>query len=195
MPFGEYCPVDSLAEVTGLKRLVHVGDGFTPGPRSVVQRPSGLPPFAPMICYESLFPGAIEAHGERASWIVNVSNDAWFGRTSGPWQHLNLASYRAIEMGLPMVRSTPTGVSALIDAFGRPVSQLGQGVEGVIDVDLPAPAPATVYNLIGDWLFGVVISAIIMQSIGASRLLRRAQLFRRLGWVGRYRANSNVNGG
>ena len=195
VPFGEYFPVDSLAEVTGLKRLVHVGDGFTPGGPSKAQRPSGLPPFAPMICYESLFPGAIADSGQRASWIVNVSNDAWFGRTSGPWQHLNLASYRAIEMGLPMVRSTPTGVSALIDAFGRPVSQLGQGVEGVIDVDLPARAPATVYYQIGDWPFGVVIIAVFVQSMRASRLLRRAQLFRRLGWVGRYRANPKVNGG
>lgn len=195
VPFGEYFPIDSVAEATGLKRLVHVGDGFTPGPPSAVQRPLGLPAFAPMICYESLFPEAISDGGRRASWIVNVSNDAWFGRTSGPWQHLNLASYRAIETGLPMVRSTPTGVSALIDAFGRPVSQLGQGREGVIDADLPAPAPATVYYLIGDKLFGVVIISIIMQSIAASRLLRRAQLIRRLGWVGRYRTNPNVNGG
>ena len=195
VPFGEYFPVDSLAEATGLKKLVHVGDGFTPGPRSEVQRPAGLPPFAPMICYESLFPGAISDNGRRASWIVNVSNDAWFGRTSGPWQHLNLASYRAIESGLPMVRSTPTGISALIDPFGRPVSQLGQGVEGVIDADLPSAAPSTIYYLTGDWLFGVVIGAIIMQSMAASRLLRRVQLFRRLGWLGGFRAKPNLNGG
>jgi len=195
VPFGEYFPVDALAEATGLKKLVHVGDGFTPGPPSVVQRPSGLPPFAPMICYESLFPGAISDQGRRAAWIVNVSNDAWFGRTSGPWQHLNLASYRAIETGLPMVRSTPTGISALIDAYGRPVAQLGQGVEGVIDVDLPSPARVPVYYVIGDWLLGVVIAGIIMQSVAASRVLRRAQLLLWTGWVGRVRAKPNVNDG
>ena len=94
-----------------------------------------------------------------------------------------------------MVRSTPTGISALIDPFGRPVSQLGQSVEGVIDADLPPAAPATVYYLTGDWLFGVVIGAIIMQSMAASRLLRRVQLFRRLGWLGGFRAKPNLNGG
>lgn len=195
VPFGEYFPVEPLAEATGLKRLVHVGDGFTPGPPSEVQRPVGLPPFAPMICYESLFPGAISDHGLRAAWIVNVSNDAWFGRTSGPWQHLNLASFRAIETGLPMVRSTPTGISALIDPYGRTVDELGQGVQGVIDADLPPPAPATVYYIAGEGVFWVVIGVVIMQSIAASRLLRRAQLILRMGWVGRFRANPNVNSG
>jgi hypothetical protein len=135
------------------------------------------------------------AHWIWAAWIVNVSNDAWFGRTSGPWQHLNLASYRAIETGLPMVRSTPTGISALIDAYGRPVAQLGQGVEGVIDVDLPSPARVPVYYVIGDWLLGVVIAGIIMQSVAASRVLRRAQLLLWTGWVGRVRAKPNVNDG
>ena len=94
-----------------------------------------------------------------------------------------------------MVRSTPTGISALIDPFGRPVSQLGQSVEGVIDADLPPAAPATVYYLVGDGLFGVVISAIIMQSMAASRLMRRVQLFRRLGWGERHRAKRNLKGG
>ena len=85
--------------------------------------PPGLPPFQPLICYESLFPGftreGAAASGVRPAWIVNVSNDAWFGPARGPWQHLNIASYRAIEEGLPMVRATPTGVSAVIDAYGR----------------------------------------------------------------------------
>lgn len=194
VPFGEYFPVDSLAEATGLKRLVHVGDGFTPGPPSRVQRAAGLPPFAPMICYESLFPGAVSDQGQRAAWIVNVSNDAWFGRTSGPWQHLNLASYRAIETGLPMVRSTPTGISALIDAYGRPVAQLGQSVEGVIDVNLPSPAPKTAYYVAGDWLFWVVILLVIVHSMASSQRYWRGRLGRWLGWAVSYRATPNVNG-
>lgn len=192
VPFGEYFPVDSLADAVGLKRLVHVGDGFTPGPPSEVQRPRGLPAFAPMICYESLFPGAVADRGRRAEWIVNVSNDAWFGRTSGPWQHLNLASYRAIETGLPMVRSTPTGVSALIDPYGRSVKRLEQGVEGFIDARLPSRVPVTIYYLAGDSIFWVVEMLLIMQSITASRLLRRAQLVFRWSWVGRFRANLKV---
>jgi apolipoprotein N-acyltransferase len=89
----------------------------------------------------------------RPRWIVNVSNDAWFGVTSGPLQHLNQASYRAIEEGLPIVRATPTGVSAVIDAFGRvtPGTQLGFGRIGVVDAPLPpALSTATTYGRIGD---------------------------------------------
>ena len=170
VPFGEYFPVDSLAEATGLKKLVHVGDGFTPGPPARVLRPDGLPPLAPMICYESLFPSAISDQGGRAAWIVNVSNDAWFGRTSGPLQHFNLASYRAIEEGLPMARATPTGVSAMIDPFGRPLMSLGQGEEGVIDIVLPAPTPATIYHCLGDSLFGVVCFILIAHAMILSNM-------------------------
>ena len=118
-----------------------------------------------MICYESLFPGAISDEGRRAAWIVNVSNDAWFGRTSGPIQHLNLASYRAIETGLPMARSTPTGVSAMIDAYGRSLRQLGQGQEGFIDLPLPAAAPETPYHRFGDLIFWVVIIAMFLHAM------------------------------
>jgi apolipoprotein N-acyltransferase len=173
VPFGEYFPVDSLAEATGLKKLVHVGDGFDAGPPSEVMRPLGVPPFAPMICYESLFPGAVSDHGRRASWIVNVSNDAWFGRTSGPIQHLNLASYRAIETGLPMARSTPTGVSAIIDAYGRPLRQLGQGREGFIDLALPPAATETPYHRFGDTIFWVVIMVLFLHGMALFLLARR----------------------
>ena len=116
------------------------------GPRRRRLQSSGPPPapialagrcriVQPLICYESLFPGFTgdgAARRRRAGWIVNVSNDAWFGRTSGPWQHLNIASYRAIEEGLPMVRATPTGVSAFIDAYGRadPSPPSGTGKDG-----------------------------------------------------------------
>ncbi len=162
VPFGEYFPVDSLAEATGLKKLVHVGDGFDAGPPSRVVRPPGVPAFAPMICYESLFPGAIGDQGRPAAWIVNVSNDAWFGRTSGPIQHLNLARFRAIETGQPMARSTPTGVSAMIDAYGRTLRQLGQGQEGFIDLPLPPSAPRTLYHRFGDGFFWVVILAMFL---------------------------------
>jgi apolipoprotein N-acyltransferase len=91
----------------------------------------------------------------RPAWIVNVSNDAWFGTASGPRQHLNLASYRAIEEGLPMIRATPTGLSAVIDAFGRtvPAETLSEGAFGVIDAALPPAAPPTLYFRFGDLAF------------------------------------------
>jgi apolipoprotein N-acyltransferase len=117
----------------------------------------------PLICYESLFPGftheAAARAGVRPAWIVNVSDDAWFGVTSGPWQHLNLASYRAIEEGLPMVRATPTGVSAIIDAYGRtlPGKRLGQRAYGVIDAPLPPHLPVTVFAMCGGTLFAAMV--------------------------------------
>jgi len=96
----------------------------------------------PLICYESLYPGFTPGGRGRPQWIANVSNDAWFGRTSGPLQHLNLASYRAIETGLPLARATPTGVSAMIDPWGRIIGdkRLDPGESGVIDARLPRPA-------------------------------------------------------
>jgi len=101
----------------------------------------------------------------RPAWIVNVSNDAWFGRTSGPWQHLNIASYRAIEEGLPMVRATPTGISAVIDAYGRiaPGQELGQGALGVIDAQLPPSLAPTPFSHWGDTIFWLTmtLSAVI----------------------------------
>ena len=108
----------------------------------------GLPLVQPLICYESVYPGFVGRIGPRPAWIVVPSNDSWYGETSGPWQHLNVGSYRAIEQGVPMVRATPTGVSAVIDAYGRiaPGERLGTDVAGVIDADLPRPAPPTFYS-------------------------------------------------
>jgi apolipoprotein N-acyltransferase len=163
VPFGEYLPAEGLLAPLGFKKLVHVTDGFNAGPPPRPIAPAGVPPVQPLICYESLFPGFV-SHGARIggrpAWIVNVSNDAWFGRTSGPWQHLNIASYRAIEEGLPMVRATPTGVSAIIDAFGRalPGAELGQGAFGVIDAPLPPPLPPTPYSRWGETFFWLAVT-------------------------------------
>jgi apolipoprotein N-acyltransferase len=153
VPFGEYLPMEGLLSRIGLKKLVSVGESFTPGPAPRPISPAGLPRLQPLICYESLYPGLAGDGGRRAAWIVNVSNDAWFGKTSGPWQHFNQASYRAIEAGLPLVRATPTGVSGLIDAYGRPQQRMGPGHAGVIDAVLPEAAPSTPYVFWGDWPF------------------------------------------
>jgi len=103
----------------------------------------------------------------RARWIVNVSDDAWFGRTSGPWQHLNLSSYRAIEEGLPLVRATPTGVSAVIDAYGRnPRSlRLGLGEQGVIDAPLPPALAPTLYDRFGDTVFALMLGLSLLAAL------------------------------
>ncbi|WP_346427400.1 apolipoprotein N-acyltransferase [Caulobacter sp. 17J65-9] len=163
VPFGEFLPLEPLAEKIGLKEMVHVGDGFSPGPRPAPIRLNGTT-VQPLICYESLFPGLPTQKRGRASWIVNVSNDAWFGKTSGPKQHLNLASYRAIEQGLPIIRATPTGVSAVISPYGRVLegARLDSGESGVIDAPLPAALEPTLYSRFGDLAFWVLtLSALI----------------------------------
>ncbi len=170
VPFGEFLPFGDLAGRLGLRALVHMPDDFTPGPPPRPMRAEGVPPVQPLICYEALFPG-LAAQGDRPSWILNVSNDAWFGATSGPWQHLNIASYRAIEQGLPIIRATPTGVSAVIDAQGRimPGKRLSLGREGVIDARLPPPGAPTLYSRLGDAPF----AAFLILSAGAGFAGRR----------------------
>ncbi|MEH6665593.1 MAG: apolipoprotein N-acyltransferase, partial [Brevundimonas sp.] len=155
VPFGEYLPLGDLMSRTGLRSLVHVPADFSAGPTPAPLSLPGLPDVQPLICYESLYPGFTPGGETRPAWIANVSNDAWFGRTSGPVQHLNLASFRAIETGLPMVRATPTGISALIDPWGRVVQgkRLEPGESGVIDARLPRPLGRTPYAVAGDLIF------------------------------------------
>jgi len=177
VPFGEYMPLDDIVSRFGVKQMVHVSEGFTAALPPNPLAPAGVPPLQPLICYESLFPGftreGANRSGVQPAWIVNVSNDAWFGMTSGPLQHLNLASYRAIEEGLPMARATPTGVSAMIDAYGRvPGKRLDLGKVGVIDAELPAPAPPTLYRKWGEWPFALMLGLSLALAVRV-RLVRR----------------------
>ncbi|MFC0634054.1 apolipoprotein N-acyltransferase [Brevundimonas balnearis] len=173
VPFGEYLPLGELMSGIGLRSLVHVPADFTPGPRPAPIALPGAPNVQPLICYESLYPGFTPGGADRPAWIVNVSNDAWFGASSGPLQHLNLASFRAIETGLPIVRSTPTGVSAVIDPWGRVVEgeRLDSGESGVIDARLPAPTRATLYGRFGDLILLALLLALL--SPAAADVLRR----------------------
>ncbi|MGI9170305.1 MAG: apolipoprotein N-acyltransferase, partial [Caulobacteraceae bacterium] len=163
VPFGEFMPLDGVAARLGIKQLVHVGDGFAPGPPPRPLRLPGLPTVQPLICYEALYSGftrdGANASSLRAAWIVNISNDAWFGTASVPRQHLTITAYRALEEGLPMVRATPTGISAFIDAFGRlvPGQTLGEGAFGVIDASLPAALAPTPFDRWGDDAFWAML--------------------------------------
>jgi apolipoprotein N-acyltransferase len=165
VPFGEFLPLDSLLSPLGIKNLVQIGDGFTPGQRPAPLAIPGLPVIQPLICYESLYPGFTREGAQRSglapALIVNVSNDAWFGATSGPLQHLNLASYRAIEEGVPMARATPTGVSAMVDAYGRviPSTRIEQKAEAVTDVVLPPRVVETPYRRLGELPFSIFLIA------------------------------------
>jgi apolipoprotein N-acyltransferase len=112
----------------------------------------------PLICYEIIFPGEAVPAGERPGWLINLTNDGWFGPSSGPYQHLQQARVRAIEQGLPLVRAANTGISAVIDPLGRVVGSLSLGTEGVLDASLPRPIDATVYLRTGD---GIAIAIML----------------------------------
>jgi len=183
VPFGEYLPLGSLMSALGIRSLVHMPADFAPGPRPAPIDLLNAPRVQPLICYESLYPGFTRAGADRPGWIVNVSNDAWFGRTSGPQQHLNLASYRAVETGLPVVRATPTGVSALIDPWGRVMSRLETGEMGVIDVQLPRPAEITGFGRFGHWSLFILVLLCLVLSVP----WRRKQRFREAAPLGLYR--------
>ncbi|MGZ8363750.1 MAG: apolipoprotein N-acyltransferase [Caulobacteraceae bacterium] len=161
VPFGEFLPAEPVLAALGLKNLAHVGDGFSHGALPAPLRLAGVPDMQPLICYEVLFPDLVRAairRGERPRWIVNISNDAWYGPTSGPWQHLNIASYRAIENGLPMMRATPTGVSAVIDSFGRSEGrQIGLQRKDLLEYNLPYKLRETLYTRFGDTFFAIFL--------------------------------------
>ena len=141
VPFGEYLPFDALLRRLGLRNFVSVPGGFTAGEARRILRVPGLPPASPTICYEAIFPGGAMPNvtGPSPRYLVNITNDGWFGVTSGPWQHLAQARLRAIELGLPMVRGAATGVSAFIDPYGRLVKTLPLGATGILDGHLSEP--------------------------------------------------------
>ncbi|CUT08955.1 Apolipoprotein Nacyltransferase EC 231 Copper homeostasis protein CutE [Bradyrhizobium sp.] len=150
VPFGEFLPYQGLMEKLGFEQLTRVRGGFIAGTVRHALPVPGAPSALPLICYEAIFPGEVAGRNERPGWIVNLTNDGWFGISTGPYQHLEQARMRAIELGLPLVRSANTGVSAVIDPVGRIVASLGLGIEGILDANLPAAIPPTVYARVGD---------------------------------------------
>jgi apolipoprotein N-acyltransferase len=164
VPFGEFLPLRRVLEAIGLRPLTQALSTFDFGvsPRPLLGIP-GLPPALPLICYEAIFPGALVQGAERPGIMVNVTNDGWFGNTTGPRQHLHQARVRAVEEGVPIVRAANNGVSAAFDGYGRPLGHIDLDVRGVIDVPLPAALQPPPYARFGDsifftiWLLGGVI--------------------------------------
>jgi apolipoprotein N-acyltransferase len=153
VPFGEYLPFRKYVTFEPLAlALSGIGD-FTPGDGPKTLHIEGMPAFSPLICYEAIFPRAVIDAKDRPAWLVNVTNDGWYGMSAGPFQHMAISRIRAIEEGLPLVRAANTGISAVVDPVGRTVARLGLGEKGRLDSILPAPLPPTLYAAAGDSIF------------------------------------------
>src|SRR6185436_18361214 len=144
VPYGEYLPMRPLLSAIGLSRLAPGDLDFDPGPGPRTLDIPGVGPVGFQLCYEIIFSGEVVDRAHRPGFLFNPSNDAWFGAW-GPPQHLAQARLRALEEGLPVVRATPTGISAIVDAHGRLVASLPLGRAGAIEARLPRPLPPTLF--------------------------------------------------
>jgi apolipoprotein N-acyltransferase len=172
VPLGEYVP---MRDILGpfITKLTAGAGNFSAGPGPVTVRAPGLPPFSPLICYEVIFPGAVLDPADRPDWLLNVTNDGWFGRSPGPYQHFASARFRAVEEGLPLARAANTGISGMVDPFGRVTAALSLGTEGALDVLLPAPLAPTLFARTGLLLPAVLV--LMALAAGAGLIMRGKQ--------------------
>lgn len=160
VPFGEYLPFQDTLEAIGLEQLTRVRGGFTAGEGPRLTSAPNVPPFVALICYEIIFPDAIRDGEEAPGWLLNVTNDAWFGDTAGPHQHFHQARVRAVEQGLPLVRAANTGISAVTDPYGRTIAELPRNVAEVIDSPLPRALQPTPFVAYGGLIFVAMLLAV-----------------------------------
>jgi apolipoprotein N-acyltransferase len=173
VPFGEFLPFQDFLESLGFMQLTGVRGGFTEGGGARLLSIGDAPPARALICYEIIFPDEIVSDGARPGWLINLTNDAWFGSSAGPYQHFHQAQVRAVEQGLPVARAANTGISAVIDAYGRVIAEIGLGEKGVIDADLPKVGSATLFAQFGIILeTGVLVLALMAWLAWRARLLR-----------------------
>ena len=164
-----------LREIIGgiVGKLTAGAGDFSAGPGPVTVRVPGLPPFSPLICYEVIFPGAVLDPDDRPAWLLNVTNDGWFGRSPGPYQHLVSSRFRAVEEGLPLARAANTGISAIIDSYGRIIGALPLGREGALDSMLPRALEATLFARFGLALPIGLAALTLIGALVASRARQR----------------------
>jgi apolipoprotein N-acyltransferase len=166
VPFGEYVPLRGLLPID---KLTEGRLDFSSGPGLGTLALKGLPPFSPLICYEAIFPGQVADRSNRPKWLLNITNDAWFGHLSGPYQHFAAARMRAVEEGLPLVRVANTGISGVVDAYGRVNRTLGLGRVGIVDSPLPVALSPTAYARFGNGIVGIIL----IVALGVAFLLSR----------------------
>ena len=178
VPFGEYMPLPGLFRSLGIRAIADRADvGYVrgPGPQLLDMGPLGTA--LPLICYEAVFAHDVGASPARPSFLMQITNDAWFGMRSGPQQHLAQARMRAIEQGLPLIRAANTGISAVIDPKGRITASLGLNEAGYLDASLPAPSAPTLYSRTGDlpWVL-IVLAGLIAAILHRARTRRTAPI-------------------
>lgn len=173
VPFGEYMPYEKTLSAVGIQKLTHGRGSFATGPepRPLMHIP-GLPPALGLVCYEALFPGNIVQGSERPGVLINVTNDGWFGETTGPYQHFHQARVRAVEEGTPLVRAANNGISAMVDPYGRVLKSLGLDVRGEIDSTLPEALRPPLYARYGDWMMAAVLALFAMFAMGLRKKSR-----------------------
>lgn len=162
VPFGEYLPFQSILEGIGLSSLTRQRGGFAigPEPRPLLAIP-GLPRAGPLICYEAVFPGIASRSASRPDVMINVTNDGWFGNSTGPRQHLHQARLRSVEEGLPLIRVANNGITAAYDAYGRELVRIDLDVAGVVDTGLPGPINPPLYARMGNLVFALILALLI----------------------------------
>jgi apolipoprotein N-acyltransferase len=157
VPFGEYVPLHRFLPFIS-KFTPGIAD-FSAGPGPRTLRLPGLPPVGPLICYEAIFPGQVVDRSDRPQWLLNITNDGWYGISAGPYQHFVSARLRAVEEGLPVVRAANTGISGVVDPYGRVLAQTQLGEAMALDVDLPQPLQElTPYARWGDAATAVLLA-------------------------------------
>jgi apolipoprotein N-acyltransferase len=171
VPFGEYIPFREYLDMTPVAAGIAMIGDFSRGGGVSTLHLGTLPSPSPLICYEAIFPGEVASRADRPDWLLNVTNDAWYGKTAGPHQHFEIARVRAIEEGLPLVRAANTGISATVDPLGRIVGMKKLGDAGVVDTLLPRPLPPTPYARFGDRPFFLML---LLLAISGEALRRRS---------------------
>lgn len=152
VPFGEYLPFRNLLAPLGLDKLAVGAVDFSPGKAEPALPLPGLPEARVLICYEAIFPDEmVPDDGSRPGFLLNITNDSWFGQSTGPYHHFAASRMRAVEQGLPLVRAANNGISAIVDPYGRVLARLGLNDVGVVDGPMPAALPSTLYARWSDW--------------------------------------------
>lgn len=171
VPFGEYLPLRGVLQTIGLDKLAQGRGDFTAGAADQILRLPGLPPATILICYEAIFP-SLSSRGDRPGWILNLTNDGWFGELTGPDQHFAMTRFRAVEQGLPLVRAAGTGISGVISHTGEVIDVLGLNTAGALDVEVALKGEPTLYSRTGDL---PALAAALLLAVASALSRRRAQ--------------------